>query len=465
MPFFINSNPLAQIVQNNLEKANRSQANAMRRLSSGRRINSAKDNPAELARSNRIETSVQSQGQIRRNIQDGLSYATAGETGLMEIQNLLQRGYELAVQAANNTLAGTDRKSLDQEFSLIKEQIEHIAQTTEIFGKHPLRPLQEEYGPPSIKDLFGTSGTTKNWSSGLVPMSCIPTGAVNVTLRVDALGMDDDIQIFTKDGKHLAGTDLNDAVWISKGITSAADLENAVFIQENGYAPGASYDASQLNSGGPAYSDPPSHSTSYNGMTLTYGGDADRTDLSDGNNNGIVSKTMEEFRVDTATEDLLVSVVGSGSFYATASWDYMPEGGITETESLAILVETTPEGAQSYIDIRKTPSDIHTLGLSEALLDPFEEAEKALGEIQGAMEKVSASLGYYGAKMSALQEKTQLTGKQMVINNGTNSRIVDADVAAESSALTRASIVRQAAVTVLSQANSHPQISLELLKM
>lgn len=464
MPFVINTNPLAQAVQNNLGKAHGSQANAMRRLSSGLRINSAKDDPAGLAKSNRIETTIRSQGQIDQNIQQGLSYASVGETALNEIQNLLQRGQELAVQAANGTLSDSDRGSLNQEFACLKEQISHIANTTEIFGNHPLLAAQDE-GPPSIRDLFETSGTTKFWSSGLVPMSRIPAGSSNVTFRLDAFTADDDIQVFTKDGTHLVGTDLGDNVWTSKGITSPAALESSVFLTENGYAEGATYDAGVLNSGGPTYEDPPTHATTYNGMTLTYSGDADRTDPADGNNDGLVwSNPFEELHVDQVTEDLLVSVVGSGAFEATATWDYIPAAGTEEPESVNILVETAPTGEQAYIGIDKTPSDIAALGLSDTVIDPFEEAQKAIDDIKAAVAKISANRAYYGAKMSALEQKAQLTQKQTVINSEARSRIIDADMAEETSHLTRSSIVQNAASAILTQANSLPGISLELLK-
>lgn len=460
--FSINSNLTSLKAQTNLTKAKKNHAEAMKRLSSGLRINGAKDDAAGLAICDRIETEVKSQYQVRRNIQDGLSYAQVGDAALNEIQNLLQRGHELAVQAANGTLSDTDRQSLNAEFSQIKEQITDIALNTQIFGK---RPLQSEPGPPSIKDIFGASGNTVAPISGVVPMSRIPAGAINVQLTIDALGMDDDIQIFTADGKHLVGTDLTDAMWQTWGLGTAAAVENTVFTKANGFAAGATYDATLLNSGGPVFQDPPNHTSSYNGMSLTFSGDGDRTGATDPvHNDGFVAgvNRIETFRVDKVTENLIVSVVGTGAFTATATWDFMPDA--ISAGPVKILVETTPKGDQSYIVLDKTPADAASLGVAGSALDPAELARQALDELKGAMSKVSDFRGYYGAKMNALEERHTLVQQGIVVNSETMSRIMDADLARESASLTRSSILQNASASLLAQANLQPNLALELIK-
>lgn len=459
MALTINFNLASRTGQTQLSKAHQKQAEAMKRLSSGLRINSAKDDAAGLAIGDRIEIQISSQQQVKRNILDGLSYAQTGDAALSEIQALLQRGHELAVQAVNETLSNSDRQSLEAEFAQLKKQITDIANNTEIFGKHP---LQKEEGPPTIRDLFGTSGATlPGIISGKVPMSYIPAGSTNVEFKVNAIGADDDIQIFTRDGKHLVGTDLSDFVWNSNGITNSADVENAIFTKSNGYESGASYDASQLNSGGAIYQNPPAHTSSYNGMNLTYTGDADRTDPADGNNDGSVTSPIEIFRVDQATEDLLVSVVGTGVFIPAASWDYMPEGA--SLDPMEILVETTFKGDRSYIVIDKTPADAASLGVAGSSIASADTASDALDTLKVAMQKVSAYRGEYGAKMNALESSYALQSNSEIANNAALSRIVDADMAQETTALTRAVIQQNAATSVLSQAQRQPQLILSLL--
>ncbi|WP_305046907.1 flagellin N-terminal helical domain-containing protein [Geoalkalibacter sp.] len=287
MGLTINSNPVATKAQGSLSKALRDQNVAMRRLSSGLRINSAKDDAAGLSISDRLTTEIRSQQQVRRNIQDGLGYAQVGDTALKEIQELIHRGRELAVQAANATLSDSDRASLNEEFGQIKAQIDHIAENTEIFGK---KPLSRDEGPPNIREIFNFSGNTlTNKTSGIVPMSYVPAGALNFQLTIDAIGWDDDIQIFTRDGKHLVGSNLADIVWAQNGINSPAQLEAAIFSSGKGFLSGAAYSDAHLNSGSATFQNPPTHTTSYNGMQLTFSGDADRTGALDGNNDGNVS--------------------------------------------------------------------------------------------------------------------------------------------------------------------------------
>lgn len=446
--------------RNHLVKASKNHNDAMKRLSSGLRINSAKDDAAGLAISDRIKTGIASQQQLKRNILDGMSYAQTGDAGLEEIQSLLQRGHELAVYAANGTLSDSDRQSLNQEFSQIKAQITDIANTTEIFGKYP---LQQETGPPTIKDLFGSSGTTiPGVMSGVVSMSRIPKGSVNVVFTVNAIGADDDIQIFARDGKHLIGTDLSDFVWASKGLNTPGAVEAALFTSGNGYAAGARYDATLLNSGGVAYQNPPTHTTSYKGMNLTYSGDADRTDPADSNNDGFVSKPIETVRVDVVTEDLLVSVVGNGSFVPTASWGFMPDG--TSLDPVKILIEKNPKGDQSYISIDKTPADAAALGIEGHVLDPEAAARSSLVALKEAMQKVSEQRGSYGAKLNALDVQQARVDRGVVVDNEVLSRILDADLAKEATALTKASLLRNASVAMLAQSYQQPQLLLSLLK-
>ena len=460
MTITFRTNSIAIQTRGSLSKALKDQAAALKRLSSGMRINSAKDDAAGLGIADRLQTKIRSGFQVGRNIQDGLSYAQTGDAALDEVQNLLQRGRELAVQAANGTLSDSDRRSLNEEFRQIKDQIDHIAQNTQIFGR---RPLQADPGPPNIRDLFEVSGKSLHRNSGVIPMSFIPAGSVAFELEIDSFGWDDDIQIFTRDGKHLAGTDLNDIVWAQNGISSGNGLE-ALFTQANGFFPGASYDGSFLNSGRSSYEYPLVHTTTYNGMTLGYSGDADRTGPGDGNNDGIVGfpQTWERFQVDVVTESLIVFVVGRGEFSTTASWEEIPE--TTLSEKVRILVDTTPKGDDSYIVFDKTPADTVSLGIADDSLDPAEAAREALDTLQRALEKTSGYRGYYGGKMNALDHRSAVLNQEIESHSSARSRIQDADMAQEATSAARSSIHRDAAASLLAQANQLPQLILGLLR-
>ncbi|HXS89308.1 MAG TPA: flagellin, partial [Steroidobacteraceae bacterium] len=114
MPQVINTNVMSLNAQRNLSTSGGALATALQRLSSGLRINSAKDDAAGLAIAERFTTQIRGLNQAARNANDGISLAQTGEGALAEITNNLQRIRELAVQAANSTNSASDREALNQ---------------------------------------------------------------------------------------------------------------------------------------------------------------------------------------------------------------------------------------------------------------------------------------------------------------------------------------------------------------
>ncbi len=112
-------------------------ATSMLRISTGKRINSAADDPAGLAISERMRGQIRGLVMAQRNIQDGISMIQTAEGALNETHAMLQRMRELSVQASNGTLSDEDRKLLDQEFQQLKEEIQRTSKDTE-FNTKPL---------------------------------------------------------------------------------------------------------------------------------------------------------------------------------------------------------------------------------------------------------------------------------------------------------------------------------------
>jgi len=144
MPQIINTNVLALNAQRQLSKSQNSQATSIERLSSGLRINSAKDDAAGLAISTRFETQVRGLNQAVRNANDGISLAQTAEGSLQEMGNILQRMRELSVQSANDSNSDQDRLSIQSEVDQLYDELERISETTEFNG---------------VKLLDGTAGT------------------------------------------------------------------------------------------------------------------------------------------------------------------------------------------------------------------------------------------------------------------------------------------------------------------
>jgi flagellin len=134
----INTNLNSLMAQFNLTRSQGAQTNAMAQLSSGLRINSAKDDAAGLAVSQRMSAQVSSLNQAVRNANDGISMLQTAEGGMSQIQNMLQRMKELGTQAANGTISDTDRSYIATEVGQIKNEMDAIGNSTTFNGQHLL---------------------------------------------------------------------------------------------------------------------------------------------------------------------------------------------------------------------------------------------------------------------------------------------------------------------------------------
>ncbi len=130
MALTINTNIASLNAQRNLSKSQNNLSQSMERLSSGLRINSAKDDAAGLAISDRMTSQIRGLNQAARNANDGISMAQTAEGALQETTNILQRMRELAIQSANDTNSASDRSSLQAEINQLKQEITRIANTT-----------------------------------------------------------------------------------------------------------------------------------------------------------------------------------------------------------------------------------------------------------------------------------------------------------------------------------------------
>ena len=159
--------------------ANMSLAMAMERLSTGKRINSAKDDAAGLAIASSMTSQVRGMNHAIRNSNDGISMAQTAEGGLSEVTNMLQRIRELAVQSASGTYSDTDRTNLQAEVSQLTSQITSVLANTKFNG---------------VALFDGTAG-----SSGSVTIQAGADAADTVTLSLDTVDLDDAVAIDISD--------------------------------------------------------------------------------------------------------------------------------------------------------------------------------------------------------------------------------------------------------------------------
>ena len=134
MGLFINTNQSALNAQRKLTSSSNALGTSFERLSSGLRINGAKDDAAGLSITNRFTAQIRGLNQAVRNSNDGISLSQTAEGALNETTNILQRMRELAVQSANDTNNASDRASLQAEIAQLKDELDRIAETTNFNG-------------------------------------------------------------------------------------------------------------------------------------------------------------------------------------------------------------------------------------------------------------------------------------------------------------------------------------------
>ena len=492
MALSINTNVASLQMQRSLYQAQGKETEAMRRLSTGKRVNSAADDAAALFTIEKQTMDIRASRQVDKGLSDGISYAQVAEGALSEIQKMLQRAKEIAVQAANATVE--DRSGLEKEWLQIKAEIDRITQSTEVFGKNPLQDLEEPSDiplaneilqngvpfdtdmPANGKVLTGKATLTGSVVDYQVPFVIIPAGTQNFQLRIDGFvqpggNFDDrDINIFTKDGKHLAGnlisttSALTDYTLDIIQVDTQTDFNNKVALPSNGFNGGASYDASNLNNGA-GYSATPTNTTSENGMLIAYTGDYDREpgELDDGTLSSQPT-TVEIVTINKVTEDLIVWLTGSGDLFTspnvrtTATWDYMPE----EETPIKILTDIRPD-TSSFVTINKAEADTTTLGINALDMTTQSNAQTAIDTLESAMDTISGYRTTYGAIVNRMETTKATTTSHMFNIEQSKSRIEDTDFAQETAAMTRSQILKQDALSMMSHAKSSQQSVMALL--
>ncbi len=475
----INTNVMSLNAQRNLSTSGSSLATSLQRLSSGLRINSAKDDAAGLAISERFTTQIRGLNQAVRNANDGISLAQTAESALGELASNLQRIRELAVQSANSTNSASDRAALNQEVEQRIAEINRIATQTAFNG---------------LKVLDGTFGT----SQFQVGANSGETITVNLSqgVRADQIG-----QI-----AEATGTEVTNAALADGGLTIAVGQSASVSVGASvaGTAAGQASDsayakAAAINAAGvPGLTATAQNSISAATFTGTYtgAGAGDTVALSI---NGVsvlsataastlttdtlvnqinlysgqtgVSATMNGTELTLTTSDgrnidLTETIVDADSSitaggFADASTDLtgMSRGTITLSASENIVMTGAFAAIGHAGTISKDTSTLATVNVST--VDAANATMKRIDAALTSVSNVRSSLGAIQNRFESTINNLQTVSENL---SASRSRILDADFAAETANLTRAQILQQAGTAILAQANSVPQNVLSLLR-
>ncbi|OZI60284.1 FliC/FljB family flagellin [Bordetella genomosp. 11] len=502
MAAVINTNYLSLVAQNNLNNSQSALGSAIERLSSGLRINSAKDDAAGQAIANRFTANVNGLTQAARNANDGISIAQTTEGALNEINNNLQRIRELTVQAQNGTNSSSDLSSIQAEIKQRLDEITRVSQQTQFNGVNVLASNQ------SLSIQVGANDSqTIDINLKQINASTLGLGTFDVTKTVDTTNITTtattQLAPATVSVTDLSFTDTN------TGSTWAVYVDdtdaNKLYVSKDGGSTlySATYNSATNSLQFDSSSSVAASATAAAGNDVHVGGGVimhadDITGRTDAN-----AAAEPELVLDSAG-NYYVTLDG-GSTYTSATVD--ASAGTVSYDSSTSLA-SAPTGVSSSlteVDVPGTAVNVNLSGLSSSLVgsSPTLHALKDGSGyvVQGSdtdgntvyyKANVNASTGAVslGDKLSqdplasldqALQDvdslrsdlgavQNRLESTIANLNNTVNnlsdarSRIQDADYATEVSNMTRAQILQQAGTAVLAQANQVPQTVLSLLR-
>ena len=478
MASVINTNISSINAQRNLTSSQSSLATSLQRLSTGLRINSAKDDAAGLAISERFTSQIRGLNQAARNANDGVSLAQTAEGALGTSGDILQRIRELAVQSANATNSGSDRKALQAEVGQLVSELGRIADTTSFNGRNLLDgsfgTAQFQVGANAGETIqasmanFSTAkyGTNQNESNFLVSSTTLALAQTGVDFTVQG-DKSKTITVNAGDSAKTVTAAIN-AVSDDTGVTASAQTRAELKFTAHG---AVSLDVSSNNSTAKTLTFTTTAGaggldaavTAFNDASSLTGVTAKLNDAGDGivlENSTGESILMENNSVSAAAT--IANASGATTFGATqamafAGGDGAVVGYITADSSSSFGMNGAAASffAASEASTLKTVSSLD-ISTSAGATTALSIVDSALGRINGQR----ANFGALQSRFESAVANIQVTSENL---SASRSRIRDADFAQETAELTRSQILQQAGTAMLSQANSLPQNVLSLL--
>ncbi len=465
--------------QRALGRTNEALSTTFQRLSTGLRINSAKDDAAGLQISNQLTSQVNGLSQAIRNANDGISLAQVAEGALQETTNILQRVRDLSIQSANGTNSQAQRDALQAEVSQLQSEINRIADTTSFGGRNLLdgtfgsSALQvgaqaNETINVNISSAKGNLIGSQNYElEGTVAGTLVDAGTTTLT----SAGL-----IVTQDGVSSTATTTADN---SSTAQIAADINAATA------AAGVGVQATVENEISITFSNTLNGNTgvlTVNGQAITVS-NFSTTDVS-----ALAAAINENGSTNTVAT---VDENNSANLILTASDDIALQ--LDSADSVATFTITTQDGTTNAADAEADPqiavgeiklSSNDNFSFSGANAELFatatgqsqlsnvdsidistqQGAQDAIDVLDGAITKIDSNRAELGAIQNRLSSTVSNLGSIIENVSAARSRIRDTDFAAETAELAKNQVLQQAGLSVLAQANASSQSVLSLLQ-
>jgi flagellin len=501
MASVINTNVASLNSQRNLSTSQSQLNTSIQRLSSGMRINSAKDDAAGLAISDRMNSQIKGMTQATRNANDGVSMAQTAEGALSSSGDILQRVRELAVQSSNASNSASDRKALQTEVTQLTSELNRISNTTEFNGQ---KLLDGSSGTSNFQvganagqlismsssnfqtNTYGNNNlasdgvkviATSNATAGEITINGVQGSAIVKTVAYDAaatppakgstaksIASDINTSSGTTGVTATARTDVNVNFGGGESYQFELASDNASPVTVSFSVGGSASNATDYASAISAIN----AQSAKTGVTAQYDQDNGGLKLTNASGENIDLKNTKAtdntvFGVSNYKADGKVLVKGTPDFDLKGSTDTaVANGRITFDSADSFSVEENTAGSGFKTAAAGPASQLKSVASLD--ITTFDGAQAAIKIADAALSKVNDQRAQYGALQSRFESAISNLSSSTENLSASRSRIVDTDFAAETAKMTRGQILQQAGTSMLAQANSLPNGVLSLLR-
>ena len=494
MALTVNTNVASLNTQRNLNTSSKGLDTSLQRLSTGFRINSAKDDAAGLQISNRLTSQVNGLNVAVRNANDGISLAQTAEGALQQSTNLLQRMRDLALQSANGSNSASERRALQDEVTQLQGEFNRIADTTSFGGRKILDGTfgaqQFQVGANAFETIDVTLGNFRASSVGnntrTLAGNAINVGFGRATAAGAAAAANNVAGTVTVAGSSgtssaisVAGSSAKvaaDAINSATGTTNvSADARTVVGLSGLSINGTVNFNLTGSNAS-PVNIRATVTTTDLSALAAEINTKSGQTGISAEISSGVLKMTSER------GDDIVIGDFANDAGGTVNFTTYGYDGTGAAVDTVALTSGTTDSSrAMGVVKLNSskaftsTSSDLSTASATTALVSSLDAvdkidittaigAQKALDVVDSAMTFIDSARAELGAKQNRFENT--ISNLQNISENAAaaRSRIRDTDFAAETSELTKNQILQQAGTSILAQANQLPQAVLSLLQ-
>jgi len=469
----INTNVMSLNSQRALNSSQKTLQTSIQRLSTGLRINSAKDDAAGMAISEKMMAQIRGMDQAVKNANDGISLSQTAEGAMQESTNILQRMRELALQSANSTYNSSDRQTLQDEVTQLQGELDRIALNTEFNGQ---RILDGSFSGASFQ-VGSNANQTINFGIGSVKSSSMGFIATQTGSEVSAAAATD---ITIAIGGGSAQTISSSANFTGNAYQDATSAYAKARAINDANVSGLSVTASTTGTqtagifGGTAGD---TYTLTVNGVSVYNAASVATaltvTDVRDAinavsNQTGVVASVSGGDVTLLAADGRNITLAESGTGFVAGTDGLTVTGGAFDGTLRGKLTASAPNtiavgGTVATVGLSASIG-IDTTGIDAISIGTAANAQVAIKRIDAALASVSANRATMGAVQNRFEYTISNLGNVSDNLSASKSRILDADFAKETSNMTRSQILQQAGTAMLAQANSVPQSVLSLLR-